>query len=56
MSDLIWAICPVKRMYGEGMVETTVAIDNDRTFTLTCHVDDVENVEEIILLGKTKEI
>lgn len=41
-------------MYGEGMVETTVAIDNDRTFTLTCHVDDVENVEEIILLCKTK--
>lgn len=30
MSDLIWTICPVKRMYGEGMVETSMYVAFDR--------------------------
>ena len=49
-----WFSAPIKTKWGEDMVMADLAIDNDHTVSIYCESDQIQKVEFMFGLKKTK--
>jgi SPX domain protein involved in polyphosphate accumulation len=44
INKLLWMRAPIKTQWGDNMVETCIALDNDHTLSLYCERDQTHKV------------